>query len=250
MCWSGEASAVLASIGLGTAAYSFMKKMAPPLWITLGYFSMMELLQAATYTVIDNCDSHLNQILTLFGYLHISFQPFFVNGISMHFLPEARRKKIMVPVYAVCFAAAIVMLMQLYPFSWAGTCLPREPLCGAHLCSVSGNWHIAWDLPLNGFGIDASFMSAGHLGSYLIAYTLAAFVMPFAYGIRRGTVFHLLVGPFMASLLTNNPNEWPAVWCLLSIGIVMLVIKVRTDAKWGHLFAGSPLKLVSRKKKA
>lgn len=230
MCWSGEASAVLATIGLSTAGYSCYKKMHPALWVTLGYFSLMELLQAFTYSVIDQCGDHLNQILTLFGYLHISFQPFFANAISMHFLPEAKRRFVAFPAYTLCFASSIMMLMQLMPLDWAGTCLPPAPLCASNLCSVSGNWHIAWNIPLNGFGLDVSLpFFEGRVPAYLVAYSLAAFVMPIIYGVWRGTVFHLVTGPGLAWMTTNNANEWPAVWCLLSIGIIMLVIKVRTS---------------------
>jgi hypothetical protein len=49
MCWSGEASAVLAVVGIGTTAYAAYKKEPAPLWMALGYFSSMELLQAFTY---------------------------------------------------------------------------------------------------------------------------------------------------------------------------------------------------------
>ncbi len=230
MCWSGEASAVLATIGLSTAVYSCVKKMPKVMWVTLGYFSLMELLQAFTYTVIDQCGSHLNQVLTLFGYLHIAFQPFFINAVSMYFLPAKKRALVMVPAYTICFAASIVMLMQLFPFEWAGVCVPREPLCASQLCSVSGNWHIAWDIPLNGFGVTVPIpFFSFHIGAYLLAYMLAGFVMPFAYGVWRGTIFHFVMGPMLAWLTTDNMNEWPAIWCLLSIGIVMMVIKVRMD---------------------
>jgi len=122
MCWSGEASAVLAVVGLGTTAYAAYKKEPAPLWIALGYFSLMELLQAFTYAVIDQCSLPSNQIATLLSYLHIAFQPFFINLLSMHFIPSSVRKKIQWPVYAVCFISTIVMLLQLYPFEWAGSC--------------------------------------------------------------------------------------------------------------------------------
>ena len=117
------------------------------MWITLGYFSSMELLQAFTYTVIDDCSSPSNQIATLLGYLHIAFQPFFINAISMYFIPDEIRRKISIPVYAFCFAVAIYMILASYPFSWSGSCVGS--LCSERLCSVSGSWHIAWELPLN-----------------------------------------------------------------------------------------------------
>ncbi len=68
MCWSGEASAALAAVGLGTAAYVAIKNESKELWIPLTFFALMELLQAATYVYIDECNSPTNQVLTLFGY--------------------------------------------------------------------------------------------------------------------------------------------------------------------------------------
>ncbi len=49
MCWSGEASAVLATIGVASTAYMAVKKEKKELWVPLGYFALMELLQAVTY---------------------------------------------------------------------------------------------------------------------------------------------------------------------------------------------------------
>ena len=33
--------------------------------------------------------------------------------------------------------------------------------------------------------------------------------------------FSWVAGPWLASLTTSNINEWPAVWCLFSIGLVL-----------------------------
>lgn len=214
MCWSGEASATLATIGLGSTAYIAYKGEDKALWIPLGYFALMELLQAITYTVIDQCGLPLNQILTLLGFLHITFQPFFINSASMYFIPDKVREKISPFVYAICFLGAIVILLQLYPFQWAGKCnIGHEPFCGEHLCSVSGNWHIAWEAPLNG------------MPSFLLWYCIPAFLVPIIYGAWKPALYHLLVGPLLAQISTNNINEWPAVWCLMSIGLLLIVIK-------------------------
>jgi len=79
MCWSGEASGVLAVVGLSTAAYVALKGESKELWIPLTYFALMEYITAFTYVYIDLCDNPNNQVLTLFGYLHVAFQPFFVK---------------------------------------------------------------------------------------------------------------------------------------------------------------------------
>ena len=167
MCWSGEASAVLAVVGIATTAYAAYKKEPAPLWMALGYFSSMELLQAFTYSVIDQCALPSNQIATLLGYLHITFQPFFINMLSMYFIPAHVLEKIQLPVYAVCFISAIIMLLQLYPFEWAGSCPLGRGLCAERLCSVSGEWHIAWEIPTNGI---LNFITVDSWASFLSTY--------------------------------------------------------------------------------
>ena len=227
MCWSGEASAVLAVAGLGTAVYVARKGESKELWIPLTYFALMELLQAVTYIFIDDCASPYNQMLTLFGYLHVAFQPFFANMVAMYFVPERIKKKISTTVYSLCGIAAIAILVKMYPFDWAGTCnIGVEGFCGAYTCSTSGEWHIAWQLPLNGLMSEPQYYLFGFdWGLHALIYILAAFVMPFIYGSWRFVGFHFLVGPLISDILTNDPNEFSAVWCLFSIALCVSVIK-------------------------
>ena len=46
-----------------------------------------------------------------------------------------------------------------------------------------------------------------------------------------------LAGPTLAGYTTNNINEWPAVWCLFSIGLVLAIIK--TPLRY-HLHTSDP----------
>jgi len=223
MCWSGEASTALAVVGVSSAIYAAVKKEPTALWLCLLYFSGMEVLQAVSYAVIDQCDNPLNQIMTLFGYLHITFQPFFINAVALYFIPPKRAKKIAPWVYTVCFAAAISMLFQLYPFEWAGSCHIGRPLCSDHLCTVRGEWHLAWLVPTNGLG--NFFWGMPVFGSGYPGYLIAAFIMPLLYGSWRFAVFSWLAGPWLAWKTTSDINEWPAVWCLFSIALCLLIIK-------------------------
>jgi Family of unknown function (DUF5765) len=222
MCWSGEASTILATVGLASTVYAAWKKEPFVLWASLGYFALMEALQAFTYTVIDQCSLPANQIATILGYLHITFQPFFINATSLYFVPKAVADKIQKPVYFLCFVSVIFMLIQLYPFDWAGHCEIGRQVCAANLCSVSGNWHIAWNVPSNAIG---NWFHVNHVLSGYPTYAFVAFILPVLYGSWRFTVYHVLMGPALAMLLTNNPNEIAAVWCLLSIGLLLLVVK-------------------------
>jgi hypothetical protein len=225
MCWSGQASATLATVGILSTCYAAYKKEPPVLWMTLGYFSLMELLQAFTYTVINRCDIPSNQIATLLGYLHITFQPFFINALSLYFINQRVARKIAPAVYGACFFGAIFMLIQLYPFEWAGKCDPSRPLCGEVLCSVRGNWHIAWLVPTNGIGNALARTQLPFIDSGFTGYVLAAFFLPMLYGSWRCTAYHFTFGTFLASVSTDNINEWPAIWCLFSIGLLLVVVK-------------------------
>lgn len=226
MCWSGEASAVLATTGFVSTIYFYSKGESKVLCAALAYFSLMELLQAYTYSVIDECLNPNNQIATLLGYMHIAFQPFFVNAVTMHFIPQRVRQRIAPTVYLLCFAAATVFLMRIYPFNWSSFCYDRHyqlfsgsglhysmPFCGKEICSTSGQWHISWAIPANG--------SVAMANSYMYA----AFLLPLLYGSWKLVLYHILTGPLLAFLTTNNMNEWAAVWCLYSIGLLLLLIK-------------------------
>lgn len=194
--------------------------------MSLGYFSLMELLQAFTYSVINQCDNPSNQVATVLGYLHITFQPFFINAVSLYFIDKHIARKIAPVVYTMCFFSAILMLLQLYPFSWAGSCVPGLALCGETLCSFRGNWHIAWSLPTNGM---LNGLFAGHSVSLFNlgfpSYGVVGFLLPLLYGSWRFTLYHFMIGIELASHTTTNVNEWPAIWCLFSIGLLLVVIK-------------------------
>ncbi len=231
MCWSGEASFALATVGFAATAYTAFKGESPLLWGPLGYFSGMELLQAFTYSVIDQCALPSNQVATMLGYLHIAFQPFFGAMLALYFVPERVRRVAMPWAMAVAGLSAAFMFFQLYPFDWAGTCRPGRPLCGPELCSVSGNWHIAWDVPLNAIGeVNAGWVFANPLlkatlGTGFVGYMIAMFLVPLIFGSWRVVLYHIAMGPMLAKALTDNPNEVPAVWCLLSIAFLLIVVK-------------------------
>jgi hypothetical protein len=212
MCWSFAASIIFTTIGLLASIYLIKKKDDKYLWIPLIYFSLMELLQVFTYLYLNQCDLPINQILTYLGYLHITFQPFFINMLFMHFIPTKVRDKISCYVYAVCFAFSILMLIKVYPFAWAEACKVGSTLCGTQLCSVSGSWHLAWMLPQKNFGTLISF-----------AYVFPAFILPMLYGSWKINIYHAILGPALARLLASNPNEWPAVWCLFSIAVILVI---------------------------
>lgn len=224
MCWSEGAS--VAMVGLGAVATFVTARRGEPkaIPVTLAFFTFMEALQAAGYLVIDECQLGPNKAVTLLSYVHISLQPIFINAFGMSLAaagvisPAMRRF-----VYAASGFAALVMLLSLVPFDWAGPCKPDSTLCGPEWCTLTGTWHLAWEMRLN----DMWRVIYGETLSELVpfpAYVLAVFVLPLAYRAWRFVLFHAALGPILASQLTNNPNEVPAIWCLFSIGLIFVAL--------------------------
>ncbi|SMH53717.1 DUF5765 domain-containing protein [Maritimibacter sp. HL-12] len=223
MCWSEGAS--LAMVGLGAAATFVTLRRGEPaaIPVTLAFFTVMEGLQAAGYLVIDECSLTSNKSITALSYLHIALQPIFINAFAMALVAREISPRLRAFVYAAAATASAVILLQLVPFDWAGPCQPGNVLCGPQWCTISGNWHLGWQVPLNdlwGALLGDGFARLVEFPTYL----LAVFVLPLVYGAWRLVIFHALFGPALAWLLTDNPNEMPAIWCLFSVGLVVIAL--------------------------
>lgn len=223
MCWSEGAS--LAMVGLGAAATLIAARSGGPraVPVTLGYFTFMEALQAGGYLVIDQCALAPNQIVTALGFVHIALQPIFINLFALALMgPQVTRRMRRGVIVAAGLASAVVAL-RLVPFGWAGPCRDGMVLCGPGWCTVTGTWHLGWTMPLN----DMWTAIWGEWMQDMLpfpTYFLAVFALPAVYGAWRFALYHLALGPVLAMTLTDDPNEMPAIWCLFSIGLVLIAL--------------------------
>ena len=237
MCWSMEASVAMVAAGAVATAVTWRRNQPLAIWGTLGYFTAMEVLQVAGYVVLDQCGTMSNQAVTLLSYLHIAFQPVVINFFAMEMVPTSVKRRVFWPVLAFAAIVSALMLMQVAPVAALGACVPGTPLCGASLCTVSGNWHIAWDIPYNGLMVPVD--AALGLGSGFPQYMAAVFLMPLIYGAWRFVLLHAFTGPVLAWSLTGDPNEMPAVWCLFSVSILVVALSplmrrsVSSQSWWG-----------------
>lgn len=220
MCWSATASMAMVGAGAGATAVCIRRGEPRAVSFALGYFTLMEALQAAGYAVVDDCGSAANRTITLLSYLHIAFQPLVINAFAMELVPGPVRQRIRTGVFAVAAASAGVMLLQLAP--GFGACRAGDPMCAEAWCLRSGEWHIAWEVPYNAMmaWADAALGTASGFPTYV----LSVFLLPVLYGAWRFVVFHAVAGPMLALALTGDPDEMPAVWCLFSIGILVIAL--------------------------
>lgn len=217
MCWSPEVSASLGVAGLATAAYAAAKRTSTDLTVPLAFFSLMEFIQFFGYAHIDQCGDPLNRWATILSYAHIAIQPVFFNMLYMYALPRALSASVRRAAYAASIVMSAVLFAKIVPFASATACSAGETLCGAAWCSVSGSWHLAWQVPWY------------HLpllpGDILLYYLFAVMVIPLFFGAWRGVLF-ALIGPLLAFATTQDPNEWPAVWCLFSVPLILANVAV------------------------
>lgn len=217
MCWSGEASAAIAVGGLASAY--LLKKNGQPkeIYIPPAYFVLMEGLQALTYIVVDDCSSPYNVWFTRLAIAHISFQPFFINMLGMEFIDKTVKKRILPWVYSLCAIIAVACLVRMIPaFELLGRCQLGTPMCShTQTCAYTGEWHIGWNVLLNGFN------------EQWLWYLVGAFIIPIIYGAWKWSLYHFLVGPLLASLTTSDVSERPAVWCLFSTCIIAILVNSR-----------------------
>lgn len=220
MCWSASVSVAMAAVGGAATLITAMRGEPKAIWITLGFFTLMEGLQAAGYAVVDECSNPANITITTLSYLHIAIQPLFINAFAMAIAPAVVPNWQKRSVYGLAAIATGFMLLKLVPLEAFGSCTPGSPMCALQTCLISGDWHIGWILPLNGLmEWGGSYLP---INFYFPAYFIAVFALPLWYGAWRFALFHLLMGPFMAFMLTTNLNEQPAIWCLFSIGIIVI----------------------------
>ena len=245
MCWSGEASAVMATAGFVGAAFEYRKAIIKNVTtgksevevdgylsrhrlraFTLFYFSLMELLQAWNYIYLGT-PGPMNALGAFLGFLHISFQPIPTIWFALSFLPKSRlrywfaRGTIIATISSALFLLKGILNPSL-PGCFAVQCMTGDSVLaiiqghGVMGCSPDmlfksypGEWHIAWQWAMNSCGWIAS---AG--------YTFVAFGLPALAGSYRIMLYSFALGPLLAYFLTGNPDEWAAIWCLLSIGFL------------------------------
>jgi len=208
MCFSLEMSAAFAVL---MWTYCLLWRKGPiEARLCIGYFAAMETLQAFQYSVISQCENPLNKVLTVLGFLHLAFQPFFVNLYLGCFMTKAQKKYLPMCLCLSLFSG--VLLTNRLWKTWGDIdCANNiEPMCGPITCSFRGDVHIAWQMPMQ--HADQDYFTPGFFTHFFVFY-----LPTYAIGMWPYTVFLLASGPFLGRVLTTHQDEIPAIWCFFSI---------------------------------
>jgi hypothetical protein len=209
MCFSENMSLAIGIFGGLSSVYFYNKNIYAS--IGIGYFAIMEILQYFQYKVIDQCENKYNKLLTNIGYLHICFQSLFFNIWLFAFI-----KKPNVIFLYMSFFAGLLLASRLFFVTDDELCdTNNEPLCGKQTCSISGEKHIAWNVRLRAPG---KYWFTPSIGLSFFMWTIPVLMTLEL----KPIIAMLLTLPYIASLLTNNIHERPAIWCFTGIGQMLL----------------------------
>lgn len=212
MCWSATASLAFGATGVVVAGTAHQRGVGRGFTIPLAYFSLMEFLQFASYLYLNECSLTVNSVVTLLSYIHIAFQPLFMNMFFMWSMREHFSQQMKTYVYGASLIGTAIILLKLIPFNPSAVCAIGQTLCERTLCSMSGSWHLAWTVPQYVWPIP---------GDVMIYYSLVAFVLPLFYKAYTQVAYAVVLGPVLAFILASgSPLEWPSIWCFYSVWLL------------------------------
>ena len=257
MCFNIYWSSGFSVMGLGLCAWIRSKTSNGQLALGVFFFFLMEFLQVIQYLFIASdlqspvCETFVNQVLTMLGFLHICLQPYFMHSMNESLLHVARptntveqNKRIerTSAQYAVIKRLSLIgglLLFLRYPLSFLpgydtlNGQVSTEWLRGNNLCTYKTNvmHHLGWSVPM----ADPTYniMGTGIHSFLMFAPFLALFESPWTKILSKGMVVQGIIaymsGPFFASLVTDNLQEQASIWCLFSIAqITITIIRVRS----------------------
>merc|ERR1712167_431412 len=244
MCFNQPMSFAFATLGLIIAIYIKFKTTNTKYAIGVFWFFLMELLQGFQYFWIDDCDHPMNQFLTLLGFIHICYQPYFTHVINSSL---SRNPKFLMQydiILRLCLLGGTLLFLRYVVAEYSqmiissdltdwmgvapavGSCRTIEWLRGEKLCTFSGRYHLAWSVPM----YDPTYWSP------------SAAIHSF-----------LMFGPFFASWITPNLMEQASIWCFFSIAqiaIMLFIIRDQLILSFGKSSSGDKNRVVGAKAKS
>jgi hypothetical protein len=178
--------------------------------ITLIFLSLKDLIQGLLYYYHSKNNEKYKNILTSFSWIHICFQPLFVNILMSHFSKEN--------IYYWNFIFIITFLYGLYDLTLLNEfdiqndpdCIKKNEkndFCSTHTTSYMGKYHIAYKFSQD----EKSFF-------YSTFYPILIFIPAlFTKSRLLGIIWAVFAGSIYVFFNNIGNGEQAAIWCFLSI---------------------------------
>ena len=198
----------------------------PRMWFFAQLFlflSLMELFQALSYPLLDQCDNPWNKLLTLLSFLHICTQPTVLNLFAANeykYNPVYYQRYLYACRLSALFGAWFFLRGAVEIVGFTKSVVPdecfaytKDMLQGRDLCTYRGNVHLGWSVPL---ADSYYFWPSTHMHGFFMYCTMM--VQPEEPSMFFKGLSMMLLGPVLGLLITPDPSEAGAIWCFQSIG--------------------------------
>jgi len=177
----------------------------PRLSIPLAFLSFKDLIQGAMYKHID--DKKKLHILGQLSWLHICYQPLFVNLIASHFSTESEQRYWNL-VILLCFIIGSMQIPKLKEFDISDTtpCTDKQRFtCSDKTTGVMGKYHIAYRFRTKDTTLRTTYL-------YLIP-------VLFTKAKPLGFIWLIFILSIVFFYRDTDDGEKGAIWCYASIAV-------------------------------
>ena len=211
--WSAMSMSICGIVTLLCLAYGVdIRVAAAPIFLFV-----KEWIQYQQYK--DLTCNRRNKILSTLSWVHISFQPLFINLLFSYFAPNRRREYSIVLWLCVIFGIFNVFRLKELRGSITSECKQsKHDMCQPESCSYLGKHHLAYGFQLQ----SADYL----LTPSAFTYVLLTFAPVFILGPRLLGGLHLAVALFAVYISGFRGGEAAAIWCLNSFWVSFAAIFV------------------------
>ena len=184
----------------------------------LVFLAAKEAIQFCNYLVAETC-SPTNRALTTLSWIHISFQPFFINLFISAFSARPELYKLPLVLSLVFGLANLLRLRELRGGSITIPCADqnkRSSMCRKETCSTPGKYHLAYGFELE--SADSTILPSSFT-YYLLTYVPALVIGDYAI-----VTIHAAVMGFSVLFARHDIGEAGALWCLNTFWIAGWVV--------------------------
>ena len=220
MCFTENMSAGLAILGTGVAAYLWSQGSSWMLYVPILYFTLMEVLQYASYVAMRKKDKFALKKLTFATFVHVAFQPVFTLLWMGNFIPPGMRPQLRLLLKLAGAGGAFYAARsdQITPIKESDVCNPRtETMCGATSLIKMGTKHLAYLFRMR---------APDYTTPSIFIHFFLMFVAPLFLHVKPIGYLPVLLG-WITSWLIMPREEIAATWCLISIPSLLVSLFVR-----------------------
>jgi hypothetical protein len=220
MCFSEKNSYFNAILLTSAGIYSNKYKL---LYVSI-FFAVKEILQGLLYRFQGN--DYILSLLSSLSWIHISFQPLFVNILLSHFAPDFKYWNL---IFIVCFVFALyyITILKIFDIQNQESCKPRgrnDDFCHHINTGYMGEYHIGYRFHTDNTPSYLSWLPRQILMFVPALFTRARFITIFSM-IFVTLIFYIYdySRNIKGNPITNYQyaGEKAAIWCFLTVFIAL-----------------------------